>query len=115
MNIDTENFDIPMWEILHSPITTSKEKKIYSIQTFNESLKKIFFKSWEKKDKSEWMELIKIFKILDTSHFFNLLDIYYSNINSEKSIKINEYLSAIKGYNKKSLNVFMFAFDNYLK
>ena len=87
MNIDTDIIDIPMWEILYSPITA--EKKIYSIKSFNESLKKTFVKEWENKRK--WMQIIQIFKILDTFHFFNLMDIYTTNIKEERSIKINNY------------------------
>tara|TARA_B100000674_G_C37778110_1_gene885876 strand:- start:483 stop:827 length:345 start_codon:yes stop_codon:yes gene_type:complete len=111
MNIDTDIIDIPMWEILHSPITVQKEKRIYSIKSFNESLKKTFVKIWENKIK--WMQLIKIFKILDTFHFFNLMEIYNTNIKEERSIKINNYLLDIKGYNKENLPIFMKAFDNY--
>ena len=110
MNIETDIIDIPMWEILHSPIV---HKRVYSIKTFNQSLKRTFEKIWKKKE--HWVKLIQIFKILDTFHFFNLLEIYNSNTNPERPIKINDYLSNIKGYNNKNLQLFMVAFDNYLK
>ncbi len=113
INTDVDEIDSPMWEILHSPIIISKPEIVYSIKTFNESLKKTFLVEWDNKKK--WMGLIQIFKILDSFHFFNILDIYDSNTNVERNIKINNYLSKIGGYNEKNLYIFMKAFDNYLK
>lgn len=111
--------ETPPWDLLFTPLQTSspinnKVKKVHSIRLFNESLKRTFVHLWEAKNKREWMSLIQIFKILDTFHFFNLLEIYDKNAFTRHN-EINEYLKDIKGYNEKNCSYFITAIQHYLK
>lgn len=111
--------DIPMWEILYSPTphnspNNTEINRSPPIKIFNESLKRTFRHIWENEDKSKWMKLIQIFKILDTLHLYNLLHIY-NNTTLTRYNKINKYLKNIKGYNEKNCSYFIVALQNYLK
>ena len=109
--------DTPIWDILYTSsedLKCDKSITTYSIKSFNESLKKTFSHLWLAENKSEWMQIVSIFKILDTFHFFNLLEIYNENILSRHD-KINNYLKQIKGYNEKNCSFFIVAFQHYLK
>lgn len=93
-----------------SKINIGKNK---TLKHFNESLKTTFSEKYLKKNKYEWINIIKIFSILDTYHLLHLIDIYKKNVFT-RHCKINNYLKNIKNYNEKNCNYYVVALQNFL-
>ena len=72
-----------------------------------------FIEKYKQQNKCEWMQIIKIFSILDTYHLLNIIFIYKNNIYTRFQ-KLNTYLKNIRNYQEKNCNYFLVALQNYL-
>lgn len=114
--MNTEN---DFWNCLYDPISSTNlirydpEKNDKCIKYFFDSLKYTFSKEWNNENKTEWMNIIKIFSILDTHHLKNLIKIYENNFLN-RSVEINKYLKNIKKYNEFSCSYFIVALQHFL-
>ena len=114
--MNTEN---NFWNCLHDTISITNtirydfENNDKCIKYFFNSLKSTFSHEWHKENKTQWMNIIKIFSILDTYHLKNLIKIYENNFLNRPE-KINNYLKNIKNYNEFSCEYFIVALQHFL-
>jgi hypothetical protein len=102
------NYDI----LYESKLDTRREPVM---KRFFKSLKITFSEIYNKKDKTEWMNTIKIFSILDTHHLNNLIFIYNENILLRYN-SLDKYLSGLnKGFQSKNVGYFVVALQNFLQ
>uniref|UniRef100_A0A6C0C1M8 Uncharacterized protein n=1 Tax=viral metagenome TaxID=1070528 RepID=A0A6C0C1M8_9ZZZZ len=111
-NNNSDLINIGMRDVLEdfSKIDFRKNK---TLKYFNESLKTTFIEKYKQQNKCEWMQIIKIFSILDTYHLLNIIFIYKNNIYTRFQ-KLNTYLKNIRNYQEKNCNYFLVALQNYL-
>jgi hypothetical protein len=111
-NNNSDLINIGMRDVLEdfSKIDFRKNK---TLKYFNESLKTTFIEKYKQQNKCEWMQIIKIFSILDTYHLLNIIFIYKNNIYTRYQ-KLNTYLKNIRNYQEKNCNYFLVALQNYL-
>lgn len=102
------NYDI----LFESKLNTRKEPVM---KRFFESLKITFSEAYNTEDKSEWMNIVKIFSILDTHHLNNLIIIYNNSVFLRYN-SFDKYLTGLnKGFKSKNVGYFVVAFQNFLQ